>query len=102
MEVSQENWEQDVDQKAFAITSMRNKPLLVMYYPNEHGMILDLDVRDIYDEFRRRQWHTNRMVNELDVLLHTYGGNPNAAYRIGQVIRDFAKKVNFLGPLSCV
>lgn len=88
----------EVDQLAQEIIGIRNKPLLVLYYPNEFGMILDLDVRDVHDEFRRRQWHHDRMKDEMDVLIHTYGGNPNASYRIGQVIRDFAKKVNFLVP----
>lgn len=89
---------QEVDQLALDIVRLRRKPLLVMYYPDVGGMIMHFDVRDINDEFRRRGWHKNQMIGELDVLLHTYGGEPNASYRIGQVIRDFAKRVNFLVP----
>jgi hypothetical protein len=93
-----ENPLQEVDQLALEVCGLRNKPLLILYYPEKDGMITHFDVRDIHDEFKRRGWSRDRMIEELDVLLHTYGGDPDGAYRIGQVIRDFAKKVNFLIP----
>jgi hypothetical protein len=89
---------QEVDQIANSIVALRKKPLLVLYYPDEDGMVVDIDIRDIYDEFRRRGLHTLAKIESIDVLIHTYGGSPNAAYRIGQVIRDFSKEVTFLVP----
>jgi len=56
------------------------------------------DVKDLYDEFRRRGWTRDGAKRPVDVLIHTYGGEPVAAYRIGQIIRDFADNVVFLVP----
>jgi hypothetical protein len=56
------------------------------------------DVKDLYSEFRRRAWTRDKLRPSLDVLLHTFGGNPTAAYRIAQLIRDFAEHVVFLVP----
>jgi len=82
-----------------AIFAERNhRPLLVMYYADGYGNMTDQDVRETYEELRRPGWTRNQPVEELDVLIHTYGGNPVAAYRIAQVIRDFARKVVFLVP----
>lgn len=93
-----ENPLQEVDQVALEVRDLRGHPLLVLYYPEKGGYITHFDVRDIHDEFRRRGWSREQMIEELDVLLHTYGGDPHASYRIAQVIRDFAKLVNFLIP----
>lgn len=95
---SAENPLLEVDQMALEVRNLRGHSLLVLYYPEKDGYITHLDVRDIYDEFRRRGWSKDKMIEELDVLFHTYGGDPHASYRIAQVIRDFAKSVNFLIP----
>lgn len=95
---TRENPLRKVDQLAAEIRDARNKPLLVLYYPDIGGYVSHLDVRDIHDEFRRRDVSRNRKLKDLDVILHTYGGDPNAAYRIGQVVRDFAKAIDFLIP----
>lgn len=75
-----------------------NRPLLVMYYPDAYGNISDQDVRDVYEELRRPGWSRENQIDGLDVLLHTYGGNPVATYKIAQIIRDFAHNVAFLVP----
>jgi hypothetical protein len=40
----------------------------------------------------------DEMHGDLDVLIHCYGGDANASYRVGQVIHDFAKQLVFLVP----
>jgi len=75
-----------------------NRPLLVMYYADAYGNISDQDVKETYEELRRPGWTREHPTEGLDVLVHTYGGNPVAAYKIAQVIRDFARNVVFLVP----
>lgn len=76
----------------------RSKPLLVVYYYEDLGMIEDDDVALIYEEFRRRRWTRDRLRKDLDVLVHCYGGDAHASYRIGQVLHDFAEEITFLVP----
>jgi hypothetical protein len=79
---------------------LRKRPLLVLYYaPHEgQGEMIENDVEDIYREFRERGWSRDRKHPNLDVLIHTLGGNPDAAYRIAQILRDFSFNVIFLVP----
>jgi hypothetical protein len=86
------------DKLACEVRDFRKRPLLVMYYPDKDGYMTSDDVRDVHDELRRRGFSRDKMAEFLDVLLHTYGGDPNSAYRVAQVIRDFAKNVDFLIP----
>lgn len=52
----------------------------------------------VHHEFRQKGWNRDRPRKAIDVLLHTTGGDPDAAYRIAQVLRDFAEEVTFLVP----
>lgn len=88
-----------IDNKAQEIQNIRQRPLLVMYYDDVACEIEHDDVRDLYDEIRERgASKENKVTEKLDVLLHTYGGDPDASYRLAQVIRDFNKDVCFLIP----
>lgn len=87
-----------IDNLAEEIKSLRSRPLFVMYYYETGGRISDEDVRDIYDEFRRRGWSRDEIHDDLDVLIHCYGGNADASYRVGQILHDFAKNMVFLVP----
>lgn len=88
-----------VDSAAESISRSRKRPLFVMYYPGQEGSMRESDVRDIHDEFRGRGWRRQEKDGKaLDVLLHTYGGDPIASYRLAQVIRDFSNDVAFLVP----
>ena len=78
------------------ITGQTKKPLLVMYYCDVDGEISDYDVEIIFE--RLTEAFCFSMVEELDVLIHTRGGNPNASYLLVQTIRKFAKKIHFLVP----
>lgn len=73
-------------------------PVLVVYYDDTYGHIEDSDVRDVYQELRSRGWTTANPHKRLTVLLHTLGGNPDASYRLAQVVRDFASAVDYFVP----
>ena len=89
---------EQIDSHAEEIKSLRSHSLFVMYYYETAGRISHEDVRDIYDEFRRRGWSRDELHDDLDVLIHCYGGDANASYRVGQILHDFAKNIVFLVP----
>src|SRR5437879_1883440 len=89
----------DVDKVAISIRRARkNNPLLVIYYTDREGIIANRDIRALYDAFRKSGLSSKSPYKQLDVLLHTYGGEPDAAYRLAQLIRDFSERVDFLIP----
>jgi len=77
---------------------MRRKPLVVMYYPEAFGEINIGDVQDLYDEFRSQGVSRESKLDSLDVLIHTYGGDPNAAYLLAQVVRGMTRNVTIIVP----
>lgn len=85
-----------IDSLALEIAKTRQKPLLVLYYPEEGGFINGIDVGDVYNELRRGI--DDIKINNIDILLHTYGGYPNPAYRIIQLTRTFTHNVSMLIP----
>lgn len=87
-----------VDRLAQQVRSLRRRPLFVFYHYEGAGRVSEDDVEDVYDEFRRRNWASEQPGEKLDVLIHSYGGDPDHAYRIAQVIRNFASDVVFLVP----
>lgn len=88
----------EIDDIALKIASKRKRPLFIMFYDESAGRITHDDVRDVYDEFRRRGRSAKDQFKQLDVLVHSYGGDADACYRVAQVIRDFAANVAFLVP----
>ena len=42
-----------LDKLCQKVTELRDKALLVLYYPGGHGTVLQSDVRDTYSELRR-------------------------------------------------
>ena len=91
--------EKEIDGLCMALRESRNQPLLVMYYPDDKGSMSLDDVEVIYEEFRRLGYNKDtKKVRELDVLLHTTGGEYHVGYMIAQVLRSFASTVNFLIP----
>ncbi len=85
-----------IDALALNITENRQKGLLVLYYPEEDGEVVIDDISDIDDELRRCFGASK--VDEIDILIHTNGGSPDAAYRIVQHIRSIANNVYILVP----
>ena len=56
------------------------------------------DVQDCYKAFRNSNITVESPLPECDVLVHTYGGDPIAAYKLAQTIHDFAQKAVYLVP----
>lgn len=83
-----------IDTLALNIVENRQKSLLVLYYPDNGGEIKISDISRINDELRS----SIPSNNDIDILLHTDGGDPNAAYRIIQHIRGTVNKVSILIP----
>lgn len=91
--------EKEIDGICLALRESRNKPLLVMYYPEDRGYMSSEDIEPIYGEFRRLGYSRDtKKVKELDVLIHTTGGEYHVGYMIAQVLRSFASSINFLVP----
>jgi hypothetical protein len=84
-----------IDGACQKLMRLRKKPLLVLYYPPRSSMTED-DVDDVYQAFRDGGTTIEKGLASMDVLIDSYGGNPVAAYRIAQLIRDFSKQVSFL------
>jgi hypothetical protein len=84
-----------VDSAFHKLMRHRKRPLLVLYYPVRSRVSED-DAKDVYTSFRKGKITVEKPLPALDVLVDSYGGDPVAAYRVAQLIRDFAKKVSFL------
>lgn len=89
---------EELDKLASELCALRKKPLLVLYYHETEGEMREDDVEHIYEEIRRRGFHRENKLSNLDVLLHTIGGDPHAGYRIAQLIRGVTSEVTFLIP----
>ncbi len=83
------------------IVNLRGKPLLVLFYNDEYAEpdISEKDIEIINKEFRKSGYTRNNKIEDLDILLHTHGGDPDSAYLIAQVIRDYSNNVTFLIPI---
>ena len=80
------------------VVGLRQRPLLLLYYPYKGGSMEEADVDYCYRAFRNGGAVPETQLESCDVLLHTIGGNPVAGYRLAQCIRDFAVDVSFLVP----
>jgi len=78
------------------ISNYRKRPLLVLYYHSSAGSIEQIDIHPL-DILLSKNIH-NPKLPEMDVLIHTIGGEPNSAYRMAQIIRNFSERINFLVP----
>ena len=82
---------------ARSVVNARQHPLLVLFYPGGLS-IAEEQIEQLHTLLTRRGLKRSSLLDSLDVLIHTYGGEPTAAYRLAQVIRNFAKRVHFLVP----
>lgn len=89
---------ENVDQLCSNLTSYRGRGLLVLYYPGAYGTMMQPDMRYAYTELRGGGFSRENKIEKLDVLMHTYGGDPVAAYRLAQMIADFSDDIIFLVP----
>jgi hypothetical protein len=56
------------------------------------------DADDAYAQLRSAGVTKEEKLQNLDVLLHTFGGDPTGAYRLGQALRLLANGLEFLVP----
>lgn len=88
----------ELDKKCLEFSTKRKTPLCVMYYSDYGGSMNADDIRDLYDEFRERGIDKDHRIEKVDILLHTIGGDPDAAYMLAQVVRSMADYVNIIVP----
>ncbi len=88
----------NVDHLCSELTRYRDRSLLVLYYPGVYGTMMQPDMRYAYTELREGGFSREQKIEKLDVLIHTYGGDPVAAYRLAQMIADFSDDIVFLVP----
>lgn len=86
-----------VDSAADRLARHLGGPLLVMYYPDEASIEAE-DIAILYQHLRRSELTPESPLPNLNVVLHTLGGDANASYRLAQLLRDFASEVKFIVP----
>jgi hypothetical protein len=91
-------YEQQIKEACRDVISIRRRPLLVIYYPEPDGTMMETDVAYCYQACRRENVTNETPLPECDVLIHTLGGDPVAAYKMGQVVRDMCQNVACLVP----
>lgn len=79
------------------VQSERKRPLLVMFWPN-HGGIHENHIDLLYGALTDAGLARDDPLPDLDVLLHTVGGDPVAAYRMAQLVRDYTRAATYLVP----
>lgn len=88
----------EVESLVSEITKLRKRNLLIMYYPERGGSVYQDDKKTLYDEFRRRKLDPSDEKFKLDIILHTTGGSPDAAYILAKIVREFANDIDILIP----
>ncbi len=78
------------------IASIRNRPLLVMFYSREQ--IAGIKEEDLYFLEKKLEEKLGKKVKELDVLLQTLGGEADCSYLLAQLIRDYCDYMETLIP----
>lgn len=79
------------------LTKTRGNPLLIMFYSDPAGQILPSDIKaleDVFDDFLEVK--KKEGFKELDLLIHTHGGEAHTSYRLIQLIRSYCKRLNVL------
>jgi len=81
---------------AAEIVKLRQRPLLVMFYSDSAGQIVETDMR-LLEEVLEQAFAGER-VPELDLIIYTRGGEVNASYRLAQLIRSYTQCLYTLIP----
>jgi hypothetical protein len=80
-----------IDLKIKKIQQLRKNPILTL-------RLDDLDDSRAWELHEKtKTFHQNKLKN-VDVILHTYGGEAGAAYKMVKLIRAAAERVNFIVP----
>lgn len=77
------------------LTRFRSRPLLVLYYPPLSSM-RQWDVGLLYAALRQGGLTKESPAPNIDLLIHTYGGDPTSAFGLAQTARLFAKALTVI------
>ncbi len=78
---------------------IRQNPLLILYWSNTDGEIVDFDVTLLEKTLQDYCEKSNiKRIEELDIIIYTRGGQINASYLVAQTIKGYVKKVNMFVP----
>lgn len=94
-----ESLEKDFGEKipGYTISELRGRPLLVMFYSESAGQIMPYDIKaleQIFEDFLKEK--NKKGFKEIDLLIHTHGGEAHTAYRLIQLIRSYCNHLNVL------
>jgi len=81
----------------YKISELRERPLLVMFYSENAGHILPYDIKaleQVFEDFLGKKG--KKGFQELDLLIHTHGGEAHTAYRLIQLIRSYCNRLNVM------
>jgi hypothetical protein len=90
--------EQRIEGACRKVIDLRQRPLVLLFYPGLAGTMMREDVNYCYRTFRQAGITLEKHLETCDVLIHTYGGDPISAYSLAHVIRDMAHHVTYLVP----
>lgn len=79
------------------VVQHRRRPLLLLFYLDETS-IDEPNLEHLSLLLRGSGLTREKPLANLDVLIQTVGGDPITAYRLAQLIRDYAEGVEFLVP----
>ena len=96
-EVHVEQIRNRIDMAAQDVAEYVGGPVLVIYYPDESSIDTE-DVHILYRNLRDGSLSPDDPLPMLNIVLHTRGGDPNASYRLAQLVRDFANEITFIVP----
>lgn len=77
------------------IATIRKKPLLLIFYPDDGGSIRK---NDVYILEKKLDEKLKDYDMDLDVVIHTTGGDPKASYLIAQLIRNYCSRMDLFVP----
>lgn len=77
------------------ISTIRGRPLLLIFYSSEGGSIIK---NDVYLLEKKLDEKLKDYDMDLDVVIHTTGGDPKASYLIAQLIRKYCNKMELIVP----
>ena len=88
----------ELDKLALDVVLSRQRSILVLYYSGGLGHMHSSDTKEAYKELRDGGYTKEKKLPKLDILIHTWGGDPTAGYQLAQMTRLFSDDVQFLVP----
>ncbi len=88
-----ENKLKDIDKLLEEISTMRRNPIFAILY-SSYSPIQREHVDRVFTKFREITSQTNiNNLNEIDIVVHTLGGDADAAFHLGYVIQKYVEEL---------